>query len=628
MKNTPLVLLMQSYQRLVLTIGVLLPSLGIGFLMKTTDLGQRLALHTFHEVAITVAVMMSGFISFVAYKSYQKDHNPFVRFVALAYLGFTIVYTPHGALTYMADHNMAQFLIFGPVSRLIMGLYLFTGLFHLNAESQQSGKNSPAPHLKKSWWPHVVFFVLTAAVLYFTTENIRVRPPFLKGIESIALLTSCLAIWRMWRLPFRSPLMRFHLIAQILFAQASLTFLLGAPWNSLWWFAHALSAAGFMTLGYGVTRVYLGTRSLSTIYDEIMLHNVLDKIVEHSPVGILVVDRNLGVIHSNQMMEKMLAGKGDDKGAANWLFANLAVDSVRLKETLADSPVFMRRLKLDTPDNSFFYEVRIAELDGTGASQGFVCILIDISESHKAEEAIRSLNANLKHEVAERNAINKELESFCYSVSHDLRSPLRAMEGFSHLLEEGYSAKFDEEGRRHLRSVKDNSKKMGQLIDDLLAFSRLGRDPIQDGEVDMQLLVKDVLNNDAGINNIDNHAEIKIGDMPWAHGDITPLRQVWVNLLSNAIKFSSKNPQPVIEISGYRKDAMNIYCVKDNGIGFDMKYYDKLFRVFQRLHAQNQFEGTGVGLAIVQRVVTRHSGRVWAEAEEGKGASFFFSLPA
>jgi len=628
MKNTPLVLLMQSYQRLVLAIGLLLPALGIGFLMKTTDLTQRLALHTFHEVAITAAVLMSGFIFLVAYKSYQKDNNPFVRFVALAYLGFTIVYAPHGALTYMADHNMAQFLIFGPVSRLIMSSYLFAGLFHLSAEIQKTGQNSPPPRREKKWWPHVVFFVLTAATLYIATEAIRVRPPFLKGIESVALLTSCLAIWRMWRLPFRSPLMRFHLIAQIVFAQASLTFLLSAPWNSLWWFAHALSATGFITLGYGVTRVYLGTRSLATIYDEIMLHNILDKLVEHSPVGILVVDQNLRVVHSNQMMDKILSGKGEDTGAANWLFANLGVNGTQLKEALSDSPVFVRRLKLETPANNFFYEARIAELDGTGVSQGFVCILIDISESHKAEEAIRTLNANLKHEVAERNAINQELESFCYSVSHDLRSPLRAMEGFSHLLEEGYASKFDEEGRRHLRSVKDNSKKMGQLIDDLLTFSRLGRDPIQEAEVDMQLLVKDVLLNDLGINSADHLAEIKIADIPSAHGDITPLRQVWVNLLSNAIKFSSKNSQPVIEISGYRKDGMNVYCIKDNGVGFDMKYYDKLFRVFQRLHGQNEFEGTGVGLAIVQRVITRHSGRVWAEAEENKGASFFFALPA
>lgn len=245
-------------------------------------------------------------------------------------------------------------------------------------------------------------------------------------------------------------------------------------------------------------------------------------------------------------------------------------------------------------------------------------------------DAIQQLNADLERRVAERTAqletSNKELEDFTYTVSHDLRTPLRAIDGFSRILEEDYGGKLDDEARRLIGVVRENTRKMGQLIDDLLTFSRLGRNPIAATSINMETLARSAL-AEIDAPAAAGRARIEIHALPEAWGDPAPIKQVWINLLSNAVKFSGKREQPVIEVSGRKNAAEIVYCVKDNGVGFDMKYYDKLFGVFQRLHGNDEFPGTGVGLAIVRRVVSRHGGRAWAEGKMGEGAAFYFSLP-
>jgi PAS domain S-box-containing protein len=253
-------------------------------------------------------------------------------------------------------------------------------------------------------------------------------------------------------------------------------------------------------------------------------------------------------------------------------------------------------------------------------------VAYDLTERKQAEEQIKELNASLEQRAAQLEAANKELESFSYSVSHDLRAPLRAIDGYSQMLEEDYAAKLDDEGRRLLGVIRDSSRKMGTLIDDLLGFSRLGRKPIAAAEVNMNELVVEVL-RDLGAVNGGKLPQITLEKLPPAWGDRALLRQVWVNLLSNGVKFSRDAPNPNVKVGVDRGGAEDIYWVKDSGVGFDMQYYNKLFRVFQRLHSADEFPGTGVGLAIVQRVVTRHGGRVWAEGKINAGATFYFALP-
>jgi len=244
----------------------------------------------------------------------------------------------------------------------------------------------------------------------------------------------------------------------------------------------------------------------------------------------------------------------------------------------------------------------------------------------KAEARINQLNSELQRNLAQLEMVNRELESFSYSVSHDLRAPLRIANGYSSILLEDYADKFDGEGKRMLGSLQGQVRKMNNLIDNLLEFSKLGRKELRKLEIDAEGLVESVLHE---LSQADTYkADIVSKPLPPMYGDRELITQVWINLLSNALKYSSKKENAQIEI-GSRKDGNEVvYYVSDNGSGFDMRYADQLFGVFQRLHKANEFEGVGIGLSIVKRIITKHGGRVWAEAEVDKGATFYFSLPA
>jgi PAS domain S-box-containing protein len=269
--------------------------------------------------------------------------------------------------------------------------------------------------------------------------------------------------------------------------------------------------------------------------------------------------------------------------------------------------------------------------DGDGNPLYFLTAIVDITERKNAEELILQLNEELEQKVVQRTelleAANKELEAFSYSVSHDLRAPLRSVHGFTKILLEDYEAILDEEGKRICGIISSSATQMGELIDDLLSFSRIGRSTLNPSIIDMKEMVMMIFE---GITSPAERERIKlkIGKMTKAIGDVTLLRQVWTNLMSNAIKYSFNNLIPEIYIGSKVEKNMITYFIKDNGVGFDMQYVHNLFGVFQRLHSESEFEGNGVGLAIVKRIVLKHEGKVWAEGEVGKGATFYFSLPA
>jgi signal transduction histidine kinase len=257
------------------------------------------------------------------------------------------------------------------------------------------------------------------------------------------------------------------------------------------------------------------------------------------------------------------------------------------------------------------------------ATMLFVGLFRGIRGEMKTRE---NLDQELQAKAKQLEESNQELESFSYSVSHDLRAPLRAIDGFALMIEEDYLARLDGEGRRYLTVIRENTKRMGALVDDLLAFSRLGRQAVAKSAVNMEALVREVL--DEALRDHKGRAPvIQIEPLPTAHADRGLLRQVWTNLISNALKYCSNSEQPTITLSGQRSATECAYVIKDNGVGFNMDYVGKLFGVFQRLHRADEFEGTGVGLAIVHRIISRHGGRIWAEGKINQGAVFTFALP-
>jgi signal transduction histidine kinase len=251
----------------------------------------------------------------------------------------------------------------------------------------------------------------------------------------------------------------------------------------------------------------------------------------------------------------------------------------------------------------------------------WLCLRVRREIGARSRQAAALNRANVSLESA-----NRELESFSYSVSHDLRSPLRAIDGYSLMLEEDYGPQLDESARRYIQTIRSGSQRMAALIDDLLTFSRLSRQSLNRQMVDMTTLARraaaEVLEGQP-----EPRAAVNIADLPSVTGDPALLRQVWTNLIGNAVKYSSKSATPEVQVRAAAEGRLVRYEVQDNGVGFDMKYADKLFGVFQRLHSIDEYPGTGVGLAIVQRIITRHEGAVTAKGERGKGATFGFTLP-
>jgi PAS domain S-box-containing protein len=299
--------------------------------------------------------------------------------------------------------------------------------------------------------------------------------------------------------------------------------------------------------------------------------------------------------------------------------------------TIARGKVWHGEIKNKAKDGSYYWvdTTIVPFLNDKGKPRQYVAIRADITERKHAEDEIRKLNLELERRVAQRTveleSANKELEAFSYSVSHDLRAPLRAIDGFSQAVLEDYGAQLPEEGKRYLETIRGGAQRMGFLIDDLLTFSRLSRLPLNKRSVNSQRLVQETL-AELGFPFRERKVEVRMGDLPRCSGDAALLKQVWLNLLSNALKYTRQREPAVIEIDCKEDNGEKTYFVGDNGSGFDMRYAGKLFGVFQRLHRADEFEGTGVGLAIVQRIVSRHGGRVWADAALNRGATFYFTL--
>jgi PAS domain S-box-containing protein len=299
--------------------------------------------------------------------------------------------------------------------------------------------------------------------------------------------------------------------------------------------------------------------------------------------------------------------------------------------TIARGKVWHGEIKNRAKDGTHYWVATtiVPFLNEKGKPRQYVAIRADITERKRVEEEFARLNAELEQRVAQRTAelklANQELEAFSYSVSHDLRAPLRAMGGFSRILEQELAGKLTPDAQQALTRIRDNAAKMGQLIDGLLDFASLNWLPVTKKKVAPAEIARAVW-EELRPDTANRRVEMEISQLPACEADPKLLKQVYTNLLSNALKYTRGRDPALIKVGCRREEGHRIYFVRDNGAGFEMQYADKLFRVFQRLHSADQFEGTGVGLAIVQRIIQRHGGRIWADAAPDRGATFFFTL--
>lgn len=289
--------------------------------------------------------------------------------------------------------------------------------------------------------------------------------------------------------------------------------------------------------------------------------------------------------------------------------------------------IFENQFRMRCSDQSYVWVEVLGRVlrDSTGQLREYISVIRNISKRKAAEDHVIALNAELREQAQKLEYANRELEAFTYSVSHDLRAPLRAMDGFSKILIEKYSEELPEEARRYLERVRVNALQMGNLIDDLLSLSRVTKRALERNPVNMRRIAEDAMQEVLGTDP--PRVNFILHDLPESKGDSSLLKQVYVNLLANAVKFSRQSPDPTIVVSS-TQEAPNqtVYTVSDNGVGFDMQYADKVFGVFQRLHNPREYEGTGVGLAIVSRIIARHGGHIWVDSRIGEGTTFFFTV--
>jgi PAS domain S-box-containing protein len=358
------------------------------------------------------------------------------------------------------------------------------------------------------------------------------------------------------------------------------------------------------------------------------------RLFETAKEGILILDPDTGmVVDVNPFLITLLGFSREQfLGKAIWelgFFKDIVANEDKFTQLREKEYIRYENMPLETIDGHRIEVEFISNLYLVNGLKVIQCSVRDVSARRKAEEEVRRLYAELEERVilrtAELESANKELEAFSYSVSHDLRAPLRAMDGFSQAVLEDFGGLLPEEGRRQLETIREGAQRMGALIDALLTFARLSRQTLKKQAVNTGQLVQGTL-EELGFPWPDRKVEVLVGKLPVSSGDPVLLKQVWLNLLSNALKYTRKREKALVEIGCVTTDGVGTFFVRDNGTGFDMRYVDKLFGVFQRFHRAEDFEGTGVGLAIVQRIVQRHGGRVWAEAAVDRGSTFYFTL--
>lgn len=602
------------YKRLVFLLVLLLPVLGTGFLRLTADPKDRFWYGHTHQILILTAVALAAALGYVAFRSYRMERSSSLRFIALGYFGFALLYSFHGFFTPLAHGHLLLFTVFGPVSRLVMCAYVYAGLLQLLRGKSPDVKTVPA-----SWWlRHLAVFAVLGLAAGYAAQSGLLTPGRIKLIESLALALSLLGATRLMLLRKRSDLLHDHLLAQLYFAQTSLAFILSSPWNGLWWFAHAVSAAGFMILGYAVVRSYEQTDSVGSAYEETLLYPVLQSILQTSHEGIVMTDLQGNIRFANRRIADFFPD-GLERGKPVVLFLN----ALKLKSAASTPPVHLAEELLAG---------RLEEIDENvelpGGADG-----PDFYELYAAPVADNRKGSRIGYLFVFRNRtkeerLNQLKNDFIGVVSHELRTPMASILGFTEIML--IRDVPPEKRTKYLQTIHNEANRLSNLINDFLDIQRIesGRQQYQLHPVDAGELVAAVVEQWQG-----KEAHLLRLEAPsepvYAVADAERMLQVLHNLVSNAVKYSPGAEYVDLSL-GRSESGEAVIRVRDYGLGIPESSLPHLFKRFYRVESTDhrKIRGTGLGLTICKEIVEAHQGRIEVESVPGQGSVFTVRLPA
>ena len=593
----------------------------------------------FHTIAELFSIFIATTITIITINCWSSIENRYLSFTGISYLFVGVLDLLH-TLSFKGmpiftdyDYYAPQFWI---AARYVESLSLLAGFGLLATKRPINPSLVTISYL-------LLTACLAASILYYKTFPVcyiagKGLTPFKIVSECIicTLLTGSIVLLYVRRMYFDARVFRQVLTALVLMVFQELCFTVymsDAMSNALNEIGHLLKISAFYLI-YKAIVVTALRDPINLLFRELGASETsLREAQALAHLGRWKLDLDTGAWTWTAEMYRFFSVAGSVTPALDAMLAPLRPQDQRTLRALLSRSAshgtpfeFMLRIEAEAGQARFAQLRGEVQRDERGRVTCLLGTLQDVTGQQLLIEGLKERTAQLQERSAALEQANKELESFSYTVSHDLRTPLRAIAGFSRILREEYDSVLGEEGRRYTETICGSAVRMGQLISDILDFAHISRREIALAPVDMNGLAREVYEEVRG--EAERNIVLHTGDLPPARGDQAMLRQVWVNLISNAVKYTGPRSEAVIEVGSSTANGENTYWVKDNGVGFDMRYVDKLFGVFQRLHGNQEFEGTGIGLAIVKRIVTRHGGRVWAESELGKGTTLYFALPA
>jgi signal transduction histidine kinase len=604
--------ILRWYKNLSLLFLVFLPLVGIGFIHMTAEGGDRFHYGAAHGVFILMAVVISAFLGYAAYRSYLLELDPSLRYIALGYMGFAFIYTFHGLFTPLAHSHTLAFIIFGPVSRLVMCIYIYLGLRTL------LGQHPPDPERKKaSWWTcHLVLFAAVSLLAGWAAYGGSFTTQGVKLVEGLSLALSLLSCIRLLLLRRRSSLLRFHLIAQLLFAQTSVAFILGSPWNGLWWFAHAVSAAGFMVLGFAIVRSFEGSHSIGAVYKETLLYPALRSVLQTTHEGFIMTDNSGAVSYANQRLNLFFP-----EAPRIGQHISSFLESLHMKNSqLRDLTGLVKEFVQGATD---VIDVNV-EIAGSAAEPAFYEFYAAPVMDEHSQVQIGLLFVFRNRSEEER--LNQMKNDFIGIVSHELRTPMASILGFTEIML--VRDVIPEKRIKYLQTVHNEANRLSGLIDDFLDIQRMesGRQQYHFQPLDIRELLGEMPEHWQDKEKHSLRIDLTEEEL-LVYADKERILQVLHNLISNAIKYSPD--AEAVDVSAGYADNHVVIRVRDYGLGIPEESLPHLFKKFYRVESSRhrKIRGTGLGLAIAKEITESHGGRISVTSRIGEGTEFTVFLP-